>query len=155
MFKPEAYQLDEAFLREVNQALDAVARELGGVPTLKKQFASHLYFERKTVFDVAAAAYNAARKVYPYDVSTKVARYIAMEWPKDPEVVAHLLAMNEGFESGQYTVSKSQFFDFVCRCIEDISKGRMAKERRQTIVELATLLCQVQGWKFEEQTHEK
>ncbi|MBN9462120.1 MAG: hypothetical protein J0H00_12965 [Burkholderiales bacterium] len=149
MWNIEAYKSDEAFMREVNQALAAVAPKDGGVPTMKRQFATHLYFERKTVFDPAIAAYNSARHVYPYDVSTKVARYIAMEWPKDPVVIAHLLALNEGFETGQYSVSKVQFFDFVCRCIEDISAGRMAMERQRNIIELATLICTVEGWKVE------
>ncbi len=149
-FEPSA-----EFVSEVEKALAAVARERGDIVTLKKQFAANLYFERKTVFDPQIAAYNAARKIYPYDVTTKVATFIAVKWPNDPIVVAELIALDEGYASGDAIVTKSQFFDFVCRCIEDISKGRMAKERRQTIVELATLLCQVQGWKFEGQTHEK
>ncbi|MFZ2336373.1 MAG: hypothetical protein WAW35_15830 [Sideroxyarcus sp.] len=149
-FEPSA-----EFVSEVERALTAIAGERGDIVTLKKQFAANMYFERKTVFDPQLAAYNAARKIYPYDVTTKVAAYIAVKWPTDPIVAAEVIALDEGYASSDAIVTKAQFFDFVCRCIEDVGKGRMAKDKRQTIVELATLLCQVQGWKVGAYPHEK
>lgn len=146
---------DAAFVREVEAALAAISKDRGDLVTLKKQFAANLYFERKTVFEPHVAAYNAARKVYPYDVTAKVAAFIAITWPEEPIVIAELLALDEGFANSDSIVTKAQFFDFVLHCIEDISTGRMAKEKRKAIVGLATLLCQVQGWKTEGLDREK
>ncbi len=141
-------------LKKVEQELAAASQGVGGLSALKLKFAARLHAEHRIFTDPEAASFNAARSVLPHGVSIKYALLISASWPNDPEVLSHLFKIEAAADDAGLGMTRAEFTTFICRRIEDIRSGRAASDSHRAIIELARLLCEVQGWKSEGLPHD-
>tara|TARA_R110000824_G_scaffold54403_4_gene150116 strand:- start:187 stop:645 length:459 start_codon:yes stop_codon:yes gene_type:complete len=149
-----SFQTENDQLKKVEQALAAASQEFGGLSALKLNFATRLHAEHRIFTDPKTASFNAARSVLPYGVPINYALFVGEAWPNDREVLSHLFKIEAGSKGIGLQMSREEFTTFVCRRIEDIRSGRAPSDSHAAIIELARLLCDVQGWTSEGLPHD-